>query len=96
MPKLRLYWFLPTITRAFLVPDIKSRFDRTQSVEINPQKLKWDKAGSCLFSTLERRHGYVKCWLYNFTVAEDFKDRTTRNKHIFWVDPALLKEMVGV
>lgn len=93
---LKAYWFLPTITRAFLVPNIKNRFDKTKSIEINPRRMFWDKAGSCLFSKLERRHGYVKCWLYSFDTAEDFKLRETRNKHIFWVDPSLLKELGNV
>jgi hypothetical protein len=90
---LKPYWFRPGIARASLIPNLAERFNAASFFIINPPKTRWDFPGSCLFSRLEREHGLVKCWLYSFKTAESFKDKSSRDLQVYWVDPSLLVEL---
>jgi len=94
--RLRGYWFKPSIVEGYMVHDIENRFNKSFWLRIKPNQLKQEYPGICLFSRLERRLGYVKCWLYSNEVAPAFQYKNSRDLHIVWVDPSCLVEVFSV
>lgn len=87
---LKPYWIRAGLGLVWLIPDIDDRYDRNAFFKLEPIKFKWEYPGACLFSRLENKHGYVKCWLYNFKTSSSFKDPKDRDYFLYWIDPSVL------
>lgn len=95
MPEhLKPYWFRPGTACGRLIPNFDDRYDKNSHLRIEPSHYKQKHPGACLFSAMEMKHGLVKCWLYNFKNSRGFKDPKSRDYFVYWVDPAVLVELL--